>query len=245
MPRTFDLPTELASSLVGPAAAWRFVERFATHLGAPVEATDGCTEEELAAAEQRLGLRLPGALREAYGRFGRRFDLFGGQEQWIPLEDVEVEDGVLVFLAERYWYWAVGIPVAQAVVDDPPLVTDATPGDPVAAVWQPMADRFSAAFVESVLNGNLLCDDMGGMRREMMPGDLERVERELTPMPPFEDGPEEDGCRWYAGPDVLVCVDRTDPDVQLGWICVRAFNRQALDGMCGALRGDWTHTMNY
>ncbi|MFJ9454981.1 hypothetical protein ACIRST_07875 [Kitasatospora sp. NPDC101447] len=173
MSTTFDLPAELSASLAGPAAAWRFVERFAAHLGAPVEEAHGCTEEELAAAEQRLGLPLPGALREAYGRFGRRFDLFGGQEQWIPLEDVEVEDGILVFMAERYWYWAVGIRLDQAGGDDPPLVTDATPGDPVDAEWEPMADRFSAAFVESVLNGNLLCDDMGGMRREAAPGDID------------------------------------------------------------------------
>ncbi|WP_406210129.1 SMI1/KNR4 family protein [Kitasatospora sp. NBC_01560] len=74
MSTTFDLRVELPAALAGPAAAFRFVERFAAHLGAPVGPGDGTPEGELADAERRLGLALPEAMREWYARFGQRWN---------------------------------------------------------------------------------------------------------------------------------------------------------------------------
>lgn len=84
MPEAFDLRVELPAALSGPAAAWRFIERFAARLGTPVGPDDGFPEADLAAAELRLGLRLPQAMRELYGRFGRRYDLLYGSRLLLP-----------------------------------------------------------------------------------------------------------------------------------------------------------------
>jgi cell wall assembly regulator SMI1 len=43
----------------------------------PLRAEDGYNGEELNAAEERLGFKLPAALREAYMLFDRRADLCG------------------------------------------------------------------------------------------------------------------------------------------------------------------------
>ncbi|WP_416968029.1 hypothetical protein [Streptomyces sp. 4F14] len=63
---------------------------------------DGCTDAELAAAEDRLGIGLPDALRDYYAAAGRHPELMGttGREYTLRLsapEHLSVEDGHLVF----------------------------------------------------------------------------------------------------------------------------------------------------
>lgn len=70
-------------------------------LGRPLTAEDGVPEAECAAAEQRLGLRLPAALREFYLAVGREpaitqsFECFAEPEEWT------VSDGKIAFLEEN------------------------------------------------------------------------------------------------------------------------------------------------
>jgi hypothetical protein len=51
---------------------WRLITEFIETWHGPLGDSPGNTEEEIAAAEERLGVRLPAAMREWYGRFGRR-----------------------------------------------------------------------------------------------------------------------------------------------------------------------------
>lgn len=62
----FDLAQEAAASLSSRQGAWRFIRRFAASWLTPLTDDDGWTEADLQAAEQRLGVRLPAAMREAY-----------------------------------------------------------------------------------------------------------------------------------------------------------------------------------
>jgi hypothetical protein len=56
-------------------SAWAFITDFAAGWLRPIGAHDGYSDDELDAAEARLGIRLPVAVREAYQMFGRRDDL--------------------------------------------------------------------------------------------------------------------------------------------------------------------------
>jgi hypothetical protein len=60
--------------------------RFAGSWRSPLTERDGCGEDELAAAERRLGLRLPAAVREAYALFGKWPDLTSNQDGHVDLE---------------------------------------------------------------------------------------------------------------------------------------------------------------
>jgi hypothetical protein len=88
--------------------AENFAATAAWLLGRPLTAEDGVPEAECAAAEQRLGLRLPAALREFYLAVGREpaitqsFECFAEPNEWM------VSDGKIVFLEENQsvCYWA-------------------------------------------------------------------------------------------------------------------------------------------
>lgn len=241
MPETFDLRAELPAALAGPPAAWRFIERLAARLGAPAGPDDGVPESELAAAERRLALRLPEAMREWYARFGRRHDLLHGARTLLPPEELEADDEALTWQVESFWLYQLAVPLDRFGETDPPVVIDGS--SPAYEHWEPFADRFSAACVEAVLSENTLCGDGGGWTREGLPGDPARLERSLAAVPPLLTvGGTERAGRWYAGPDVLVHHDRTDDAVEAGRLYVRALTRTALDGILAALPGPWTET---
>ncbi len=67
----------------------------------PIGAGDGCSYEELTEAEYRLRSTLPIALRDAYGLLGRRADLTGVQDRPLPLEQLRIPGGALVFRWEN------------------------------------------------------------------------------------------------------------------------------------------------
>ncbi|MEV6212762.1 hypothetical protein [Kitasatospora sp. NPDC051914] len=241
MSESFDLRVDLPAALAGPSAAFGFVERFAAHLGAPVKPGDGVPEEELAAAEQRLGFALPGAMREWYARFGQRWDLFHALRYPYPPEDLWAEDGVLVWQTEKLFSYAFGIPLDRLSEADPPVVIDGEGGE-----WGAYADRFSLACIELLMSQNTLCGDRGGWRRERLPGDAEHLERHLTAVPSLY-GPEDsdDRQRWFADRDVLVCDDRSDDGVELGWLEFRALTSEAADRVRAELPGEWREIMDY
>ena len=77
----FDLAAELATDVQDmQIGAWRFIRGFADAWLTPLRDGDGYSQAELNAAEDRLGLKLPTALREAYMLFGKRADLCGTQD---------------------------------------------------------------------------------------------------------------------------------------------------------------------
>ncbi|MEU9200243.1 hypothetical protein [Streptomyces sp. NPDC048332] len=242
MPEPFDLRVEIPAALTDPAAAWRFIERFAARLGAPVGPDDGFPESGLAAAEQRLGLRLPLAVRELYGRFGRRHDLLSGSRTLLPPEELEADDTALIWQVEAFWLYQVAVPLDRLAEADPPVLIDGS--SPAYDDWEPYADRFSAACVETVMSENSLCGDWGGWRRECLPSDTAVLDRSLTRVPPLiSPGGRDNADRWYAGADVLVHLDRSDERSESGWLYVRALTREAWDGFRTAFPGAWTETV--
>ena len=87
----FDVGQEVAASLGSRQGTWRFIRRYAESWLTPLSDDDGWPEAGLHAAEQRLGLQLPPAIREAYGLFGRRQDLTSVQDRLLGPDQLAVD----------------------------------------------------------------------------------------------------------------------------------------------------------
>ena len=84
-------------------AFWTEYDRRVAELYPPVAPGQGVSEED-AAAEKRLGTRLPELLREFYLRVGKRRDLMGRQDYFIPVHELELSywfPGRLQILSEN------------------------------------------------------------------------------------------------------------------------------------------------
>jgi uncharacterized protein (TIGR02996 family) len=103
---------------------WRLVEEFIEVWHRPLEQGDGCSEEELADAESRLGLRLPRALRDWYRLAGKRSDVWSRQDS-LPLPEqlrLDNESDTLVIRWENQACEKWGIRASDLGRDDPPIV---------------------------------------------------------------------------------------------------------------------------
>jgi uncharacterized protein (TIGR02996 family) len=86
------------------ADRWRLVAEFIETWYGPLKGGDGYSEEEIIVAEQRLGFRLPAALREWYALAGRKHDVWSKQDWLIPPEQLQIgtnEEEPLLFRAEN------------------------------------------------------------------------------------------------------------------------------------------------
>lgn len=109
-------------------------------LGCELKPSDGCAESRLAAAEKRLGMLLPQALREYYlvagreQRFNRIHDRLLAPNEW------SVDGGHLVFMEENQAVVLWGVPASTQPATDPPVSQGAN-GDPVE--WYPEHENCS------------------------------------------------------------------------------------------------------
>ncbi|MEW1550565.1 SMI1/KNR4 family protein [Streptomyces tsukubensis] len=223
-----DMVTGIREAVAGRAAAWDFIRVFAAEWSAaPLTERDGCGPGEIAAAEERLGLALPAALKEAYALLGQRPDLTDNHDALRPLTELEVETDergtALVFRDENQGVCRWGILLADPEraagdgtdPDDPPVVVRLDLQDKAEERWEPWLGRVSHCFVEIVLAESvhepeeltaMLDGDDGD---DVDDGEGEEggfaAEEGLVRLP-FPDYPPGDTrpTRWYAGPDLLV-----------------------------------------
>ncbi|MCX4847601.1 SMI1/KNR4 family protein [Streptomyces sp. NBC_00893] len=194
-------------------AAWRFIRAFARDWGrSPLTGADGHAPAGLDAAQARLGLPLPVALRDAYQLLGRRSDLTDNQDSLLAPESlyVDADRGVLVFRVENQScaYW--GIRVTDLDQDDPPVVVRADLVRPTADDWAAWLGRVSVAFVEIVLSEALCADEdlMGWVTPDGpdLPEDIAATFRRL-PLPEYPIS-QQPGSRWYAHDEIILRDDR-------------------------------------
>src|SRR5439155_8456508 len=134
----------------------------------PIVAGDGCDDDELRAAEARLGLPLPVSLRQAYALIGKRDDLTRVQDRLLPPAKLRIDDTgeVLVFRVENQNVAQWGVPLRVVSEPDPPLVFRQRSRPLAEWVWQPFLDRVSLACVEMVLSEWMLSSDDFSDNRE-------------------------------------------------------------------------------
>lgn len=197
----------------------------------PLTGTDGYTPAELDAAQARLGLPLPAALRDAYQLLGQRHDLTDNQDSLLAPKDLylDADRGVLIFRVENQScaYW--GIRVTDLDQDDPPVVVRADLVRPTADDWAAWLGRVSVAFVEIVLSESLCADEdlMGWVTPDDtdLPEDIAATFRRL-PLPEYPIS-QQPGSRWYAHDEIILRDDR-------GTAMFRARTEAAFDRFDGA-----------
>ncbi|MFI0483166.1 hypothetical protein [Actinomadura sp. 9N215] len=229
----------VAQSLAGvrdAPSAFVFIEWFAREWLTPLRDGDGCTAEEVAAVEERLGSRLPASMVSFYRLLGRRRDLTSNQDRLVPLNSLRVEDGVLIHRIEAQGCASWGIQVSDLGSADPPVVCG---GYRDGGPWRRFLGSFSLAAVEMVLYEAVFaaaegCHD----NRELDDADIVKLEARYERLP-FPDYPGwwqpdvQPGIRWFAGSDVLLREDSRT------WLWVLTRNSASLARVRDVLPGDW------
>jgi len=192
---------------------WRYYKDLVSQLYEPLSPEDGFSEDELEGAEKRLGLRLPGLLREYYLLAGKREDINQAHNKLVHPDELQIEDGKLVFFLENQVVNIWGIEASDINLDNPPV----TRGDSMEVieeiVWEPDFEQLSFFLLA------MLCWQgvMGGMEcRATVSGidaQVERVAREKWRA--IDLGKNRSGIRPYIGDGQLLCLAGIDPDVQL------------------------------
>lgn len=235
----FDLPNELAGGVRDAGGAWRFLQAFAAAYARPLVAADGCSDEELRAAEVRLGVPLPGALRELYRLIGARDDLTRVQDVLLTPAELYVDESgeVLVFRVENQNVAQWGITLRLIGEPDPPVMFRVDSGPMEERAWRPFLDRVSLAAVEMVLSEWMLSDDGFYDNRELDEEAIDALENQFSrlPMPdyPLWAAPDGPPMRWFRGEDSVLS------DHAGTWLWVRAASSGGLAAVRRALPGDW------
>ncbi|MFC9861167.1 MULTISPECIES: SMI1/KNR4 family protein [unclassified Streptomyces] len=237
MTHEFDMARSLATAAEDRGAAWVFIRGFVADWVKALGDDDGWDETDLVAAEERLGVQLPSALREAYLLFGRRRDLTSNHDLLLGPSELYVDEAgeALVFRHENQGAASWGIRLGELMDEDPAVFIRADLADKAAERWEGWLERLSLCFIEIVLSealqaDNELCDFLGDFDDDT----LALLEQNCTrlPFPPCPSSEKEPGTRWFLGADVLL---RDDGIALLA--CGRT--EAALDSLRDLLPGDW------
>jgi pimeloyl-ACP methyl ester carboxylesterase len=111
-------------------------------LGRRLGHRDGMPARDVCAAERRLGVGVPAALREYYRVAGRADDFNRAHEQLLRPADWSVESGKLVFMTENQGVYLYGTPARPPPLGHDPAVFMAENDEPVR--WHKLNERCSA-----------------------------------------------------------------------------------------------------
>lgn len=232
MTRALDMTAGMHAAIRSRAEAWSFLADFAAYWRAPLQAGDGYDAATLDAAERRLGLRLPAALREAYLLLGHRDDLCRNQDRLLRPDELQVYEGALVYHAENQGAAHWGILLDDLGAEDPATVVRPDLADKSAEQWEPWTGRLSVALVELIMSETALYDGDGLSDGADLPDDTLEMFAPLPALVPEETGY---GSAWFLGDDVLAHVNDGV------WLTVRARSADALDAVRDAVPGDWVN----
>ncbi|MFI5634947.1 SMI1/KNR4 family protein [Streptomyces sp. NPDC051664] len=238
MTRGFDMVRSLAAGVEGRKGAWEFIRGFVANWSEGLGDEDGWGEADLVAAEERLGIRLPLVLREAYRLFGRRQDLTSNHDVLLSPSQLYVDEAkeALVFRHENQGAASWGILLDKLMDEDPAVVIKTDLADQAAERWENWLERLSLCFIEIVLSESVqaegeCCDflsDFDDYGVELLEQNCSRL-----PFPAYPVGEEEHPTRWFLGDDVLL---RDDDGM---FLLARGRTEAALNGVRDLLQGDW------
>jgi hypothetical protein len=239
VPNHFDVARAMVTARRGRRDAWEFLRRFTEQWATRLDELSGCGDQELTAAEHRLGLTLPAALREGYALLGRRDDLTSNQDVLLRPDQLYFDETgrALIFRVENQAVAHWGVAVEDLRLADPPVIYK--PDAPYSAPepWRPFLDRFSLAWVEMVLSEYAFGASDHLDNRESGPVAVGLLEHHYTrlamPDYPMWAAPQAPPIRWFSGRDVLIRDDSRE------WMWVAARTPEALQGVRQAIPGDW------
>jgi hypothetical protein len=227
-------------------AAWRFIRDFAAGWLRPLGDGDGAADTELDAAEARLGVRLPPAVREAYRLLGMRDDLTSANGTLLRPDQLDYDEkrSMLVFRAAHQGVTYFAASLADPAAEDPPvflsqtiedimensgalMLSDLSAADDPGEKWVPFLDRFSLACVDMVLWEAVEAGPHAD-GRDLEDGEPESLVAGLTEL----RFPRYEASRWYADSEILLRVEEV-------WIGVLGRTREALDRFREEHPGFW------
>lgn len=235
----FDVSEAVGAGLGSPHRAWGFIAEFAAAWARPLAPGDGYGEDVLWAVEERLGVRLPPALREAYLLLGRRADLTARQDPLLQPDRIRVDRAaqVIAFRRENQSCAEWGVAATDPWnPEDPPVYVRRLPGD---RAWEPFAARMSLACAEMVLSEGLLgagfmdmCDLSG------VPAAAAESACRLVALPEYPLWYDTAlTSRWFAPPGKLLRMDGRGPYC---WLIAAGQTRAELQSIYAAIPGRWT-----
>jgi hypothetical protein len=237
MSQEFDISAGVAAAVEGRAGVWQFIQEFARLWRSLLASGDGYSEADISAAQQRLGVRFPAAVAEAYQLFGRRRDLTSNMDRLFRPGELSLAGNghLLVFRQECQGCARWGVPLHLPGDPDPPVIVEAAEAS-LGQGWAPYLDRFSLACLEMVLSESLFTGAGLHDSTQLDDDGIKSLEQNFTrlaiPSYPLWTGPPV--VRWFAGPDVIL---RADADT---WLWARARATSALDKVRAAIPGDWS-----
>ncbi|SDZ47294.1 hypothetical protein SAMN05421684_5435 [Asanoa ishikariensis] len=203
---------------------WRFIRGFAAEWVSPIRERDDVTPEEFDEAEERLGVRLPEAVRQAYQLIGRNPNLTSRSGALYEIDELEYDPDsrMLTFRCTHQATAFFSMPV-RSWDDDPPVYVD-FPYRP-----EPYTDRFSINLVELVLWETAEAGDRSdGRQLTDYDGDLLDGLTPLSTLLPAMEWNKP----WHISPDVIL---RRTGDL----ITIAARTDEALTDFRAAHPGDW------
>jgi uncharacterized protein (TIGR02996 family) len=134
---------------------WRLVEEFIDVWYGSLKEGDGVPEQELDAAERRLGRKLPAALREWYALAGNRPDIWSRQDRFVipPSLKFDTTTDTLIIRLENQACERWGIPVRDLDRADPPVIHLSEPSrrSPTVTAFAAQVLLYEAKFYRRVI----------------------------------------------------------------------------------------------
>ena len=225
MTDTLGLAARLPVARRDRAEARSLLTDFVAHWAPrPLQPGDGYTEAELAAAEARLGLTIPAALRELYRLLGRRDDLTSNEHPLAVPDELSVVEGALVFRTENQGCCVWGVRVDDLDQEDPATVVRADLADKSQERWEPWDAGLQASCLDLVMSEVLTAPGCTGFSDSS--ADVEHLTTWCVELPGFSND-----TRWFVGPEVLI------REVGGCFLSVRARSEAALESVEGRVSG--------
>lgn len=134
-------------------------------------ATSGNSAEEVKSAEQHLNGRIPLALRAYYQYFGNHPVLTNAFHHLIPLPELTLRHGHLVFYRENQGVWIAGIPVEQLTMNGLSVTLSYDEGQ----TWEPFCESLSEFLTSMSFHQLLAGGKYQALKLETDPGLLNAI----------------------------------------------------------------------
>ena len=209
-----------AARLADREDRWSLLKDFIAEWHGPLEPGDGYSEAELDVAEQRLGLKLPEALRECYGFAGKFIETFSVDPYaFTELNDLKIEEDeeILWLFAETQAIVSWGIRQQDLVRDDPPVYSE----NSYASAELLLANKTFSEFALQVVVHQTACFTEIGGNASGKEDTADIVIANFQPLGlPSWRWPS-DQARFYGSDDVLIELDRDGKSYCHLWVAAR------------------------
>lgn len=233
---------EFAARLSTQQDRWSLLKDFIAEWHGPLEDGDGYPASELDAAEQRLGLKLPEALRELYRFAGKFIETFSvNPYAFTALSELNIEDDgeeILWLFAETQAIVDWGVRRQDLAQDDPPVYSD----NSYASAELLLANKTFSEFVLQVVVHQTACfTEIGGNAS----GKEDTANIVIANFQPLGLPPwcwPSDQAQFYGSDDVLIELDRDGKGYC--WIWVAARSERALHDTVKLFGLGWEYLYN-